>query len=120
MKKQTKHKIYIGYDSRDIAKVVKEKVQLIVTSPPYWNIKDYGHKDQIGYHESYKQYIKSLDRVWKGCYEILDDGCRLCVNIGDQFTRTKDFGRYKVIPIRTDIIKYCEEIRFDYMGALNC
>ena len=45
-------------------------------------------------------------------------GCRLCINIGDQFARSVYYGRYKVIPIRTEIIKFCETIGFDYMGAI--
>jgi site-specific DNA-methyltransferase (adenine-specific) len=49
---------------------------------------------------------------------VLHDGCRLCVNIGDQFARSSYYGRYKVIPIRTEIIRFCETIGFDYMGAI--
>jgi len=49
---------------------------------------------------------------------VLDNGSRLCVNIGDQFARAVYYGRYKVIPIRTEIIKFCEAIGFDYMGAI--
>jgi site-specific DNA-methyltransferase (adenine-specific) len=40
------------------------------------------------------------------------------VNIGDQFARSVYYGRYKVIPIRTEVIKFCETIGFDYMGAI--
>jgi modification methylase len=42
----------------------------------------------------------------------------LCINIGDQFARSVYYGRYKIIPIRTEIIKFCETIGFDYMGAI--
>jgi site-specific DNA-methyltransferase (adenine-specific) len=49
---------------------------------------------------------------------VLHPGCRLCVNIGDQFARSVYYGRYKIIPIRTEIIKFCETIGFDYMGAI--
>ena len=56
--------------------------------------------------------------MWRECYRVLDDGSRLCINIGDQFARTVYYGRYKVIPIRTEIIKFCECIGFDYMGAI--
>ena len=49
---------------------------------------------------------------------MLHPGCRLCINIGDQFARSVYYGRYKVIPIRTEIIKFCETIGFDYMGAV--
>lgn len=98
---------------------IKDKsVHLVVTSPPYWQLKDYGTANQIGYHEDYETYINNLNLVWQECYRVLDNGCRLCVNIGDQFARAVYYGRYKVIPIRTEIIKFCESIGFDYMGAI--
>ena len=93
-------------------------VHLVITSPPYWQLKDYGTENQIGFHDSYENYINNLNLVWKECYRTLNNGCRLCVNIGDQFARAIYYGRYKVIPIREEIIKFCENIGFDYMGAI--
>ncbi len=95
-----------------------KSVHLAITSPPYWQLKDYGTDNQIGFHESYESYINNLNLVWKECHRVLHPGCRLCVNIGDQFARSVYYGRYKVIPIRTEIIKFCETIGFDYMGAV--
>jgi len=95
-----------------------ESVHLIITSPPYWQLKDYGNKGQIGFHDSYEKYINNLNLVWNECHRVLHKGCRLCVNIGDQFARSVYYGRYKIIPIRTEIIKFCETIGFDYMGAI--
>jgi modification methylase len=95
-----------------------QSVHLVITSPPYWQLKDYGHEKQIGFDHSYEDYINNLNLVWKECYRVLHDGCRLCVNIGDQFARSVYYGRYKIIPIRTEIIKFCETIGFDYMGAI--
>ncbi len=117
MFEKTKHKIVIG-DSRQMQSVPDNSVQLIVTSPPYWQLKDYGAENQIGYNDSYEEYINNLNLVWKESYRVLENGCRLCVNIGDQFARSVYYGRYKVIPIRTEIIKFCETIGFDYMGAI--
>jgi site-specific DNA-methyltransferase (adenine-specific) len=113
----THHKIVIG-DSRQMAEVADESVHLVITSPPYWQLKDYGNGSQIGFDDSYEDYINSLNIVWSQCHRILHKGCRLCVNIGDQFARSVYYGRYKVIPIRTEIIKFCETIGFDYMGAI--
>jgi len=93
-------------------------VHLAITSPPYWQLKDYGTDNQIGFHDSYESYINNLNLVWKECYRTLHNGCRLCVNIGDQFARAVYYGRYKVIPIREEIIKFCENVGFDYMGAI--
>jgi len=113
----THHKIIIG-DSRCMMEVHDESVHLIITSPPYWQLKDYGNGSQIGFDDSYEDYINNLNVVWKECHRVLNKGCRLCVNIGDQFARSVYYGRYKVIPIRTEIIKFCETIGFDYMGAI--
>jgi DNA modification methylase len=114
---KTLHKIING-DSRQMNLIPDKSVQLVITSPPYWQLKDYGVENQIGYYEDYETYINNLNLVWKECYRVLDNGCRLCVNIGDQFARAVYYGRYKVIPIRTEIIKFCESIGFDYMGAI--
>lgn len=93
-------------------------VQLIVTSPPYWQLKDYGATNQIGFNDTYEQYINNLNLVWSECFRVLSDGCRLCVNVGDQFARTVYYGRYKVIPIHSEIIRFCETLGFDYMGSI--
>jgi site-specific DNA-methyltransferase (adenine-specific) len=114
---KTLHKIIIG-DARQMKEVSDESVHLVITSPPYWQLKDYGNGKQIGYNDSYEEYINNLNLVWNECYRILHKGCRLCINIGDQFARSVYYGRYKVIPIRTEIIKFCESIGFDYMGAV--
>ena len=113
----TEHKIVFG-DSRNMQQVADKSVQLIVTSPPYWQLKDYGTADQIGFNNSYEEYINNLNLVWQECYRVLDNGCRLCINIGDQFARSVYYGRYKVIPIRTEIIRFCEFLGMDYMGAI--
>ena len=101
-----------------MAELINNSVHLVVTSPPYWQLKDYGSENQIGFNDSYENYINNLNLVWKECYRVLNNGCRLCVNIGDQFARAVYYGRYKVIPIREEIIKFCENIGFDYMGAI--
>ncbi|MDR1835120.1 MAG: thermonuclease family protein [Fusobacteriaceae bacterium] len=111
------HRIVIG-DSRKLSGVPDKSVQLIITSPPYWQLKDYGSETQIGFNDSYEEYINNLNLVWKECDRVLSDGCRMCINIGDQFARSVYYARYKVIPIRTEIIRFCETLGMDYMGAI--
>jgi site-specific DNA-methyltransferase (adenine-specific) len=113
----TSHTIVIG-DSRDMREVPSGSVHLVVTSPPYWQLKDYGVDGQIGFHDSYEDYINNLNIVWMETRRVLHGGCRLCVVIGDQFARSVYYGRYKIIPIKTEIIRFCETIGFDYMGAI--
>ncbi len=114
---KTYHKIING-DSRNMAELKDESIHLVVTSPPYWQLKDYGTENQIGFHDDYETYINHLNLTWKECYRVLHKGCRLCINIGDQFARSVYYGRYKIIPIHTEIIKFCEILGFDFMGAI--
>jgi len=93
-------------------------VHLVVTSPPYWQLKDYGAPGQIGFDDSYEDYINGLGLVWSECIRALHPGCRMCINIGDQFARSAYYGRYKVIPIRTEVTKFCEAAGMDFMGAI--
>jgi site-specific DNA-methyltransferase (adenine-specific) len=62
--------------SEDMSKVNDGSVQSVITSPPYWDLKDYGHEDQIGTSdESYEHYHERMNKVWSECYDILrDDG----------------------------------------------
>ncbi len=114
----TTHKIILA-DARAMPELADRSIHLVVTSPPYWQIKDYGAANQIGFHDDYCTYINNLNLVWEECARVLHDGCRLCVNIGDQFARAAHYGRYKVIPIREEIVGFCEkQLGLDYMGAI--
>lgn len=113
----THHKIIIG-DARNMKEVLDESVHLALTSAPYWTIKDYGEGQQIGYGSYYLQYLKDLDMVWEECFRVLHKGCRLCINIGDQYLSAQEHGRYRVLPIHIEIIRSCEHIGFDYMGSI--
>ena len=114
---KTYHKIVNG-DSREMLELKDESIHLVLTSPPYWQLKDYGTENQIGFHDDYETYINHLNLTWQECHRVLHKGCRLCINIGDQFARSVYYGRYKIIPIHTEIIKFCETIGFDFMGAI--
>lgn len=108
----------INADSRVMKEIEDSAVDLVVTSPPYWHIKNYDAEGQIGYGQSLHEYLKSLYSVWKECYRVLKPGTRMCINIGDQFLRSTVYGRYKIAPLHSEFITQCEQIGFDYMGSI--
>ena len=108
-------RVFTG-DARDLFPVQNGEVDLIVTSPPYWQIKDYDRQNQIGYGQSLHGYLFDLARVWSECLRVLKRGRRLCINIGDQFARTEVYGRYKVIPLHCEVVSMCQCLGFDYLG----
>ncbi len=110
--------IYLA-DSRRMPELEDASVHLMITSPPYWQLKDYGAEDQIGYHDTYEAYIEDLNRVWSECARVLHPGCRMCINIGDQFARAAYYGRYKIIPIRTEIIRHCDSTTWARSSGRN-
>lgn len=99
-------------DAREVLRRIPQgSVHLVVTSPPYYQLKE-------GTWTSYADYTGMLDAVWKRCFMVLDHGCRLCVNIGDEYTSTEQYGRHKAIPIHADVIRGAESAEFDYMGSI--
>jgi len=81
--------------SEDISAVTD--ADLVITSPPYWNLKDYGHEDQIGHDESYEAYLDRLQQVWDACYEATQENAIMIINIGDRRHQKKFY------PIGMDI-----------------
>jgi modification methylase len=114
---ETSAQIFRG-DSRHMGALSDESINLVVTSPPYWQIKDYGSSDQLGFGQSLHEYLFDLCRVWQECFRVLQPGRRLCINIGDQFARTAIYGRYKIIPIHAEITMQCESLGFDFLGSI--
>jgi len=110
-------KIHVA-DSRSMHEIPDESIDLIVTSPPYWDIKDYGTTTQIGYGQTLHNYLIDMFRVWSECYRLLKPGRKLCINIGDQFTRTALYGFHKIIPIHAEFTVQCEHLGFDHMSAI--
>jgi site-specific DNA-methyltransferase (adenine-specific) len=111
------HRIIFG-DSRQMPEIADRSVHLVVTSPPYWCIKDYEHRGQIGYNQPYEAYLDDLTKVLAECHRVLCPGCRAVINIGDQYLRATDHGRYRVQPIPADIITIGRKVGFDFMGNI--
>ena len=104
--------------SETMEEVLDNSIQLIVTSPPYGKIKDYGNQNQIGFFGTFDDYFKRLKQVWSECYRVLEPQCRMVINIGDQYLRTSEFGRYRVLSIASKIITDCLDLGFDFLGDI--
>jgi DNA modification methylase len=115
---KTRHLLVVGDARSALRELSSQSVQLVVTSPPYWNIKNYAHPLQIGFRQGYDQYIDALTEVWSGCKLALSPGCKMVINIGDQFLRARDNGRYEVKAIHTDIIRSCLKLGFIFLGNI--
>ena len=73
----------INDDSRKLSNFIgKEGVDFIVFSPPYWNLRDYKHKAQIGLKDSYQEYLNNMKKVFEECYKVLKSGRFMAINIG--------------------------------------
>jgi modification methylase len=112
------HRLFLGFDSRSMRAVDDETVHLVVTSPPYWNIKDYGNPRQIGYRDSLQIYIQKLSRVWDECLRALKPGCRMCINIGDEYIRAEEKTPYQIIPLHSYLVNSIILPKFQRKKAL--
>ena len=100
----TVHTLVRG-DARDLAFIPNESVHLIVTSPPYWTLKEYRpHEHQLGAIEDYETFLAELDKVWKKCARVLVPGGRICCVVGDVCISRKKAGRHYVMPLHADLM----------------
>lgn len=118
---RTKHRVILG-DARTMPELEGSgTVQLVVTSPPYWTLKEYdggAGANQLGHWEDYETFHDELAAVWKRCFDLLVPGGRLCVVVGDVCLPRRKAGRHLVMPLHADIAIRCREIGFDYLTPI--
>jgi DNA modification methylase len=92
----------------------------VVTSPPYWTLKEYNeHDDQLGWIEDYEEFLHELDKVWQRCYDALVPGGRLICVVGDVcLSRRKNNGRHAVVPLHASIQESCRRIGYDNLAPI--
>jgi modification methylase len=100
---ETHHRFRCG-DARDLSWLASETVHLVVTSPPYWTLKEYEpHRSQLGAIADYESFLSELDKVWAECKRVLVPGGRICCVVGDVCVPRKKEGRHYVMPLHADI-----------------
>jgi len=114
----TTHRLVLG-DSRALDALADESVHLVVTSPPYWTLKEYPkHAGQLGAVEDYEAFLGELDRVWAHVLRVLVPGGRLVVVVGDVCLSRREFGRHVVFPLHASIQEHCRQLGFDNLAPI--
>ncbi|TPM35014.1 site-specific DNA-methyltransferase [Mesorhizobium sp. B2-3-5] len=100
---KTTHKLALG-DARNLSSLADESIHLVVTSPPYWTLKEYvGSRGQLGDIADYEEFLTELDKVWRECARVLVPGGRICCVVGDVCVPRKRYGKHFVVPLHADI-----------------
>ena len=101
---RTMHRIHVG-DARNLSWIPDASVHLVVTSPPYWTLKEYapGNRAQMGHFKDYEYFLAELDKVWRECRRVLVGGGRICCVVGDVCIPRKKGGRHYLVPLHSDI-----------------
>jgi site-specific DNA-methyltransferase (adenine-specific) len=114
----TVHRLVNG-DARKLSFLDDESVHLVVTSPPYWNLKRYNENpDQIGHIQDYETFLSELEKVWRHVFRLLVPGGRLVCVVGDVCVARRRFGRHLVFPLHADICVICRRIGFDNLNPI--
>ena len=114
----TTHKLLLG-DARQMD-LPENSVHLVLTSPPYWTLKEYRDTvGQMGHISPYEEFLDQLNRVWQSCYRALVPGGRLICVVGDVcLSRRKNDGRHTVVPLHAAIQEGCRKIGFDNLAPI--
>jgi DNA modification methylase len=117
---RTRHEMILG-DARDLRTIPEESVHLVVTSPPYFNLKPYASDAggrQLGRIHDYEAFLDELDRVWRECERVLVPGGRICCVIGDILIPRRADGRHRVLPLPSDIQVRSRNIGLDNLTPI--
>ena len=116
---RTTHRLHLG-DARDLSWISDASVHLVVTSPPYWTLKDYapGNQRQMGHFQDYEHFLSELDRVWRECKRVLVGGGRICCVVGDVCIPRKRGGRHYLVPLHSDIQVRARKVGLDCLQPI--
>ncbi len=116
----TSHNLYHADARRHTGDIEPESVHLVLTSPPYWTLKEYRRSDgQLGFVADYGAFIHELEKVWKHCWKALAPGGRLVIVVGDVcLSRRQNDGRHTVVPLHASITESCRKLGFDNLAPI--
>lgn len=115
---RTVHRFVQG-DAQDLSFIDDASVHLVVTSPPYWTLKEYpANPDQLGHISDYEAFLEALNQVWGECHRVLVPGGRLVCVVGDVCLSRRRYGRHVVVPLHADICVMCRKLGFDNLNPI--
>jgi len=85
----TKASIYVGDAIQTLKNLENNSIQTVVTSPPYWGLRDYGEEAQLGVEASPQEFVEDLCRVFDEVWRVLADDGTLWVNLGDSYNNAQ-------------------------------
>ena len=106
-------------DARDLSGLADRSVHLVVTSPPYWTLKEYNEGEgQLGAVGDYDGFVAELARAWHECHRVLVPGGRLIIVVGDVCLSRRQYGRHVVVPLHASIQESCRRLGFDNLAPI--
>jgi len=115
---ETTHRLILA-DARNMSFLSDESIHLVVTSPPYWTLKNYEpNPNQLGHVEDYEEFLDALRSTWGECLRVLVPGGRLVCVVGDVCLSRREYGRHLVMPLHADICVICRQLGFDNLNPI--
>ncbi len=115
----TTNQTLINGDARDLSYIDDNSIHLVVTSPPYWNLKEYNDVDgQMGHIEDYEEFLAELEKVFVAFKRILVPGGRFICVVGDVCVSRRKYGRHLVFPLHADICVISRKLGFDNLNPI--
>ena len=81
--------IIIGNSLDKLKELQSDYVQCVVTSPPYWGLRDYDNEEQLGQEDTPEEFVSNLADIFDECGRVLKDDGTLWVNVGDTYFGAK-------------------------------
>lgn len=115
----TRHTLHCT-DARELLGIPDGSVHLVLTSPPYWTLKEYDHAPgQMGHIAEYEAFLSELDRVWRICHRALAPGGRVVCVVGDVcLSRRRNEGVHEVVPLHASIQERCRALGFTNLAPI--
>ncbi len=114
----TVHTLHRG-DARDMGWIKSGEVPLIVTSVPYFDLKQYESAEgQLAEICSYDEFVDAMTDAMRECYRVLMPGGRMALNVGNVLRSRAKFGTHEVLPLSADLTVGCRKIGFNVLTGI--